>query len=99
MLTGKQKRQLKQHAQRMADTAHLGKAGLTAATIKHLGDLLDQHELIKLRFTDVQGKERKTLANQIAEATEAQVIAVVGHTLLLYRENPELAADKKVLLD
>src|SRR5690606_31016315 len=97
MLNGKQKRQLKQLAQRMPDTANLGKAGITPAVVSHLGTLLDRQELIKLRFTDVTGTARKALANEVAAACNADVIAIVGHTLLLYRDNPELEANKKAL--
>lgn len=97
MLTGKQKSQLRSLGQTMADDSRLGKEGLSEGFIRNLRELLRRKELVKLRFTEVEGPDRKALAEQAAEAAEAELIAVVGRTALLYRENPELDASKRVL--
>jgi RNA-binding protein len=96
-LTGKQKSQLRSLGQKLADDAHLGKAGLTDTFVAHVNQLLARKELVKLRFTDVEGPERQALAEQAATAIGADLITVVGRTALLYRANPELDAKQRVL--
>lgn len=88
-LTSKQKRTLKAQGQKMADDAQLGKAGLSEAAIAHLNRLLARQELIKLRFTDLQGGERGALAEQVCTAVNAECVAIVGRTMLLYRAKAE----------
>ncbi len=74
----------------MSDDAQLGKAGLTPGFITQLNGLLSHKELIKLRLAkELQGDARQTIADEVAQAVEAQLVAVVGKTVLLYRaKNP-----------
>ena len=81
------------------DDCTLGKDGLTDAFCAQVSELLDRQELIKMRFSDVKGKERKGLADQVAAALDAECIAIVGRTLLLYRANPDLPPDQRALTD
>lgn len=97
--TSKQRRELKRLGQTMSDDVRLGKAGLNDAMVAHVRDLLGRKELVKLRFTELEGPERKAFAQEVAGAVGAECIAVVGRTLLLYlpkaEESPaSKAADK-----
>lgn len=96
-LTGKQKSQLKALGQRMADDIHLGTDGLSDGFVAHLNAALQRKELVKLRFTELEGDARKEMASELSEAVGAECVAVVGRTVLLYRENPELPAKKRAL--
>ena len=96
-LTSKQKRALKSQGMKMADDLRLGSAGLTEGFVQHLNDLLKRRELVKLRFTDVEGDGRQALAQQIGDASGAQCVSILGRTMLLYRPNPDLPPDKRVL--
>ncbi len=99
VLTSSQRARLRQIGQKMADDIHLGKAGLSAAFIGRLQRLLASKELVKLRFgREVQGPARQELAQQVAAAGEAQVAAVTGRTMLLYRANPDLDAAKRITI-
>ncbi len=93
-LTGKQKRVLKGKGQKLSDDCHLGKAGLTASFIAFAGEIFGKKELIKLRFSDVEGVERKELAERVAAALGAECVSVLGHTLLLYKPNAKLKDEK-----
>lgn len=95
-LTGKQKSQLRSLGQKLADDAHLGKAGLTDTFVEHVNQILARKELVKLRFDDVEGAERHALAEQAASAIGAELITVVGRTALLYRGNPQLDAKARI---
>lgn len=96
-LTGKDKRTLKSIGMTLADDCQLGKAGLSESFLKHVNDLLDRKELIKLRFDDVQGTMRKELASELADILNASCVAVVGRTALYYRPNPTLPKDQRAL--
>ncbi len=96
-LTGSQKRFLKSRGQTMADDAHVGKAGVTDAAVTNLQRLLARKELVKVRFDDLEGSARRTFAADLAILLDAQCIAVVGRTALLYRANPDLDPAQRVL--
>ena len=98
-LTGKQKRALKSIGMTREDDLRLGSAGLSEGFLAHLDDQLRRKELVKLRFTEVEGAMRKKLAEEICEAASAECFGIIGRTMLLYRPNPELPPDKRVLKD
>lgn len=84
-LSGKEKRELKQRGQTMPDDCRLGKGLFSDEFAGHLNRLLDRQELVKMRFTDLEGKDRKALAKAVCQAVEAELVQVVGRTVLLYR--------------
>lgn len=96
-LTTTQIKQLRALGQQLRDDVRLGKAGLSEGAARNLQDLLARHEMVKVRFTDIEGPERKVFAEELAEAVDAQLVGVTGRTLLLYRPNPELDADQRIL--
>ena len=85
---------LKGLAQRLEPVLALGKAGATDAFIKSLDEALAQHELVKIKFAAFKD-ERKTIAPQLAEKTGSQLIWIVGHVAVFYRQQPD-AAKRKV---
>jgi RNA-binding protein len=89
-LTGKQKRHLRGIGQGLDVRASVGKAGVSEAFVATVRELLDRHELVKVRLLAGPGKWRDALAGQIAEAAGALCAGVVGRTALLYRPNETL---------
>lgn len=87
---------LKSIAQKLEPILALGKAGATDAFIKSLDEALAQHELVKIKFAAFKD-ERKTLAPQLAEKSNSQLIWIVGHVAVFYRQQPD-AAKRKVAL-
>jgi RNA-binding protein len=45
---------------------------------------------VKIQFTKNAAVTAKQAANDLAQALEADVVQVIGHTATIYRENPEL---------
>jgi RNA-binding protein len=78
---------LKGLAQRLDPVLSLGKAGVTEAFVKSLDEVLGQHELVKIKFAAFKD-ERKTIAPQLAEKTASQLIWIVGHVAVYYRQQP-----------
>ncbi|QNN24676.1 YhbY family RNA-binding protein [Planctomycetales bacterium ZRK34] len=98
-LTSKQRKTLRGLGQKRPDDARLGKSGLTDGFIENLNELLDRRELVKLRFTDVEGAMRQTLADEVCQRVGAECAGVIGRTMLLYRANPELEDGQRVRID
>jgi len=92
-LTGKEKRLLKQQGQTMADDCRLGKGLFSDEFAGHLSRLLDKQGLVKMRFTDLEGAERKELAKAVCSAVGAELVQVVGRTVLMYRPRKEPIED------
>ena len=52
--------------------------------LKALNDALDQHELVKIKFTALKD-EKKVLARAIEVQTESKMVQRVGNTATYYR--------------
>ncbi len=72
----------------MPDDCRLGKGLFSDEFVGHLNRLLDKQELVKMRFTDLEGAARKELANAVCSAVGAELVQVVGRTVLMYRPAP-----------
>ncbi len=87
MLTPKMKRRIKNTLSTEKPTVHIGKEGITVQLISEVEKQLDAREIIKVKIlkTALQETEAKTLAAQIAEQTESELVDVRGHTFLLFK--------------
>jgi RNA-binding protein len=65
----------------------VGKSGVTETMVKTVSDALEARELIKMRVLENSGEAVRDVAEQLAEATESEVVAVIGKCLILYRES------------
>ena len=63
----------------------LGGNGLTDAVIKQTDDMLEQHELIKVKFLDYK-KSKKELTAALCEAVDADLVRVIGNIAILFRQ-------------
>lgn len=95
-LTNPQRKFLRGLAHNMPPTMQLGKNGLTANFFRSFELALTNHELLKLRFANLQ-EERKQLSAEIVEKTGAVQVSMVGHTAVYYRPSPDEAKRKLVL--
>nr|WP_317412808.1 ribosome assembly RNA-binding protein YhbY [uncultured Solibaculum sp.] len=89
MLTSKQRAQLRGMANRMETIFQVGKGGIGPALIKQVDDALLARELIKMRVLETSPESSREAADQIAEATHADVVQVIGQRFVLYRPHPE----------
>ena len=70
----------------------IGKNGITQGVIDQLEHELDERELVKIKFlksglTD----DKKVLAQELATKTQAKVVQVIGHTIILFRQKKKRA--------
>ena len=87
MLTSKQRSYLRSLATAEDTILHIGKGGITENIIRQADDALTARELIKGRVLDTAPGTARELAEQIAEAVNAQVVQVVGRNFVLFRPN------------
>ena len=89
-MSGKERAELRAHANRLSATVHAGQHGITGAFLSSLDDALRTHELVKVQLGKQPGLSAKEAAGQIAGASRSEVIQVIGKTVTLYRHNPKL---------
>ncbi|HEY6219529.1 MAG TPA: YhbY family RNA-binding protein [Gemmatimonadaceae bacterium] len=94
-LSSKERAALRAEAHHLTALVHVGHHGLTPAIHQTLDDALRTKELVKIQFTKTADVELKSAAGELATAVGADVVQVIGRTVTLYRENPEL--EKKEL--
>lgn len=88
-LNGKQKRFLRSLGVTLSPILTIGKEGISAHTITQAEGALLARELIKGRVLNTAPLPAGEVAGQIAEATGAALVQVVGHNFLLYKPHPE----------
>lgn len=87
MLTSKQRAQLRSMASVEDTIMQIGKNGITDTLIATVGDALEARELIKMRVLENSGMTVREAAEELAAATDAEVVSVIGTKCILYRES------------
>ena len=87
-LLGFQRRYLRSLAHPLSPVVMIGKSGLTEAVVAKADRELVAHELIKVRFVEWK-EERAELLAELAQRLLAEVVGVVGHVGILFRQNRE----------
>lgn len=95
MLNSKQRAQLRALASKEDTIMQVGKNGMTDTLIATVSDALEARELIKLKALENCGMSAKEIADGLAAAVGAEVVATIGAKLILYRES---ATKKKIEL-
>ncbi len=87
MITSKQRAYLRGLANDLPAIMQIGKGGLSENMLKTFSDALEARELIKLNTLDNSGATPREVADALAEALEADVVAVTGKKIVLYRRS------------
>jgi RNA-binding protein len=94
-LTSKQRAHLRKLAHGTQPTLHVGKGGVTDASVTALRDAFRTRELVKLRILEAAPAAARDVAHALAEAIDgAAVVQVTGRTAVLYREHADGAQIK-----
>jgi RNA-binding protein len=88
-LTGKDRRFLRALGHDLDAVVQVGKLGLTDGIVAATDVALDAHELIKLRLGTECPEPVADIAGALAPAVNADLVQVLGRTILLYRPNPK----------
>jgi RNA-binding protein len=87
-LSGADRKYLRGLGQKLEPIVMVGKNGITDTLIDSTNKALTAHELVKVRFVD-RKDEKRTLIDELAAATESEVVGMIGHTALLYRQHED----------
>jgi len=89
MLSGKAKRFLRSMAMGMDPVMQMGKSGASDSFVAELDDALTAHELVKIKILNNSAEEAKAIAPQLAKATGAELVQVIGRNILFFRPSPD----------
>lgn len=85
MISSKQRAYLRGLANDIPAIMQVGKGGLSENLLKTFSDALEARELIKLSVLENSGETPRAVADALAEALGADVVAVTGKKVVLYR--------------
>ena len=99
-MTSKERAELRKQANTLDPLFQVGKSGFTPGVAAQTMEAFNTRELIKLKVLLESAPETpRETAEKLAEATGSQVVQVIGGSIILYKENPDLnnenAAKKK----
>ena len=91
-LSSSQRSYLRSQAHHLEPVVLIGKHGITDGTIESIDRVLEARELIKIKFREFKD-EKLSMSEKITELTNAQIVGVIGHTVIIFRQNPD--SDKR----
>ncbi len=97
-MTSKERAALRSQANSLEALFQVGKGGISDTLIKQTDDALTARELIKLKvLRETCPNTPREVAEELAQATNSQVVGVIGGVMILYRYNKKLHEKKKTV--
>jgi len=96
-LSGKQKRYLRSLGNRLRVCAVIGRGGVNANNIAEIKDAFIDSELLKVKLIKSDDTDRKEIAAEVAKKAGAELVQILGQSILIYKEdkeNPEIKFPK-----
>jgi RNA-binding protein len=89
-LKGVHKKYLRGLAHSQKPLILIGQKGISPSLFKAIDEALDTHELIKVKFNEFKEKDqKKEVANMIEKETGSEMVGMVGHTVIFYRQQTD----------
>ncbi|PPT70331.1 ribosome assembly RNA-binding protein YhbY [Xanthomonas arboricola] len=89
VLTSAQNRFLRGQAHDLKALLQTGGKGVTPAFLAELEEVLERHELIKVKVTSEDREARDALIAELTEKTGSALVQRIGHVAILYRPSKE----------
>lgn len=87
MLTSKDRAALRKIANSLDTILQVGKGGIGEQIIKQANDALEAREIIKGKVLENAPAFAREVAEELASATNSDVVQVIGTKFVLYRKN------------
>ena len=87
-LKGSQRKYLRAQAHHLKPLVTIGAKGVTDGLLGSVDLALTDHELIKVKFVEFK-EAKKEIAAEIAQATQSEMIGLIGNIAILYRQHPD----------
>ena len=91
MLTKAFLKNLATKAQQLNPVVLTGIKGLTPQVHQEIDVALKAHELIKVRLNAQDKEARQAMITEITEQHQATLVQAIGHVIVLYRPNEDIA--------
>ena len=88
-LTNSQKKFLRQSAHHLKPTVWAGKNGITDSLVNEIEEVLERHELIKIKCNLNKHEEHDMAIEEICEKTDAELVQRIGNIVTIYKKNKE----------
>lgn len=95
MLNSRQRAQLRSMANSYQSIFQIGKGGIGEQLIRQVNEALEARELIKLTVLETSPVKARECADTVAQATESDVVQVIGSKFILYKQSKE---NKQIVL-
>ncbi len=89
VLTSAQNRFLRGQAHDLKALLQIGGKGITPAFLAELDEVLERHELVKVKVGADDREVRDALIADLAERSGSALVQRIGHTAVLYRPSKE----------
>jgi len=97
-LNSKQIRHLRGLGHHLLPAVMVGREGVTEQVLAALEDSIKAHELIKVKIQQNCPHDRSEVADLLARGAAAAIVQILGKTILLFRPNKDLPADRIIRL-
>ena len=87
MLTSKDRAALRKIANSLETILQVGKGGISEQVVKQADDALEAREIIKGKVLENAPAFAREVAEELASATNPEVVQVIGTKFVLYRKN------------
>jgi len=95
-MTSKQRAFLRGLGGRTETIVHIGKSGISDMLIRQVEEALTAREIVKGKVLESAPITSREACDLLSAQLKAEQIQVIGSKFVLYRENRELAADKRI---
>ena len=85
MLTSKQRARLRAMANTLSDTVLIGKEGLTDAVIAQVEEVLEKHELMKIKILETAMLTTREAQQVLCEELDAEPVQCIGTKVVIFR--------------
>lgn len=85
MLTSKQRARLRAMANTLNDTVLIGKEGITDAVLAQAEEVLEKHELIKIKILETAMMTPREAQGILCEALDAEPVQCIGTKTVIFR--------------
>lgn len=89
MLSGKEKRALRAQGNLLKTELWIGREGISEGTLKALENSFNTKELVKIKLQENCPLSKEEVADILSRKGRAELVQVIGNTILLYRPLPE----------
>lgn len=88
-LTSKKRAYLKKQAHNLEPIFRVGKDGFSEELARGIEEAIAPRELIKVKVLQNSEEDKKEIAGKIADAISAEVVSIIGRTIIFYKESED----------